>query len=359
MPSENVYISDELKRLDQAMVELLYRRAKLLSSASSGSVISDSAISAANQSAANMLGHATTADSAPMDRLVSLWLDHGRSLAERLASPEVSIAYLGPIYSFSYLAAVKYFGLGANLTAVSTICAAFEEVQRGQSNFAVVPVENNTDGRIVDTLGMFAKSPVQICGEILLPIHHCLLGRCQRHEIVEVHSKVQPLSQCRNWLATHLPTAKLVEVSSTAEAAATAAASNNIAAIASREAGLHYGCDVIVENIEDNSQNVTRFAVIGEKLCQPTGDDKTSIMLQLSHRPGSLAETMIVFKEVGANLTWIESFPLPNRPNEYLFFIELEGHQQLDPVKSAIESLAKSSLRLDVLGSYPKGAPLA
>lgn len=287
--------------------------------------------------------------------LITQWLNHAASLSQRLASPNQTIVYLGPMYSFSYLAAVKYFGLGAQLVPVNTISAAFEEVQRKQASFAVVPVENNTDGRVVDSLGMFAKTPVQICGEILLPVHHCLLGRADRNSIQEVHSKPQALSQCRHWLATHLPNVRLVEVASTAEAATTASNSDQVAAIASREAGIHYGCKVLAENIEDNTQNVTRFAVIGDRDCPPTGQDKTSVMFQLSHQPGALADAMMVFKEANVNLTWIESFPLPNHPNEYLFFVELEGHKESGQVRQSIDQLRRLAVRLDLLGSYPKG----
>lgn len=283
------------------------------------------------------------------------WLKHTASLSARQAWPSQAIIYLGPIYSFSYLAAVNYFGLGADLVPVASIGAAFEEILRKQAAFAVVPIENNTDGRIVDTLSRFAKTPVQICGEIYLPVHHCLLGIGQRGQIREVHSKPQALSQCREWLAEHLPDAKWVEVSSTTVAASAAANDSSIAAIASREAGVHYGCKVIAENIEDNSQNVTRFAVIGDRAHEPTGNDKTSLMFEVSHQPGALADAMMVFKSAGVNLTWIESFPLPNRPNEYLFFVELEGHQKSASSQAAITELKKITQRLEVLGSYPKG----
>lgn len=348
MDSTQQQWQQKLIAIDRELVELLKRRVQAERASSQTSSTTERTHEISNEEESN----------AQSGELVKQWINHAVSLSKRLAFPSVSIVYLGPIYTFSYLAAAKYFGLGANLVPVNTISAAFEEVQRKQATFAVVPVENNTDGRIVDTLGMFAKSPVKICGEIFLPIHHCLLGRCQRSEIVEVHSKPQPLSQCRHWLATHLPQARLVEVGSTAEAASTAAKRPGIAAIASHEAGIHHGCQVIAENIEDNSQNVTRFAVIGDRLCAPTGNDKTSLMMQLSHRPGSLADAMMVFKQSGVNLTWIESFPLPNRPNEYLFFVELEGHLESERVQSSISQLGVESVRLDVLGSYPKGQPV-
>jgi chorismate mutase/prephenate dehydratase len=287
--------------------------------------------------------------------LLHEWLMHTASLSERLSGRQVSVVYLGPIYSFSYLAAVKYFGLGCELHAVASIGAAFEEILRGQATFAVVPIENSTDGRIVDTLSRFARTPVQICGEVLLPVHHCLLARGQRNQIQEVQSKPQALSQCRNWLSEHLPEARLVEVPSTAVAAAAAAGNDTIAAIASREAGIHHGCQIIAENIEDNTQNVTRFAVIGNQPNPMTGNDKTAVMFELSHQPGALADAMQVFKTHGVNLTWIESFPLPDRPSEYLFFIEFDGHQDSDTVVETLALLKEYTKRLDLLGSYSKG----
>ena len=152
-----------------------------------------------------------------------------------------------------------------------------------------------------------------------------------------------------------MPDARLTEISSTAMAAANAAENAGMAAIASREAGIHHGLRVIDENIEDNPHNVTRFAVIGNRRHEATGKDKTSLMFQLAHRPGALAGAMLIFSDANVNLTWIESFPLPNCPNEYLFFVELEGHRDSLQVRQAIEQLRHQALRLEVLGSYPRG----
>lgn len=283
------------------------------------------------------------------------WIRHAASICHESTGPSNGICYLGPIYSYSYLAAVHHFGLAAELLPVTTIAAVFDEIVRGQADYGMVPIENSTDGRVVDTLGMFAKTDVKICGEVLLPIHHCLLGKCKRSEITEVHSKPQALSQCRNWLAAHVREARLVEVASTALAAQTASTTPGVAAIASREAGVHNDLDVIDSNIEDAQGNTTRFAVIGNGKPEPTGHDKTSMMLQLNHRPGALAKAMQTFQVQDLNLTWIESFPLPNCPNEYLFFIELDGHKADEPVAKAIEQLQSQTLRLAILGSYPKG----
>ncbi len=164
------------------------------------------------------------------------------------------------------------------------------------------------------------------------------------------------MSQCRGWLSKHVPDARLIEISSTAAAARLATEKPGAAAVASREAGIHHGLHIIDENIEDNQNNVTRFAVIGNKKCEPRGHDKdkTSLMFQLLHQPCALADALDAFRSAKLNLTWIESFPLADHPREYLFFVELEGHVESKSVSQALNQLRKQTLRLEVLGSYPK-----
>lgn len=270
----------------------------------------------------------------------------------------VRVIYLGPEYSFSHLAAVQQFGQSAELVPVATIAAVFDAVQRRQADFGVVPIENSTDGRVTDTLDMFARMRVRICGDVQLRIHHCLLGRCKRTEIREVYSKPQALSQCRTWLARHLPNAALLEASSTAVAARLAAEKPGTAAIASRQAGIQQGLDLIAENIEDNPHNVTRFAVIGDHVPPRTGSDRTAVMFEVPHQPGSLADAMMIFKRRKLNLTWIESFPMPNTPSEYLFFVEFQGHASDANVKRGLADLGRQVVRVEVLGTYPSSAPV-
>jgi chorismate mutase/prephenate dehydratase len=273
--------------------------------------------------------------------------------ARTLIKP-IRVAYLGPKYSYSHLAAIARFGDGPDLTPVATIKAVFESIHFHQVDYGIVPIENSTDGRIVDTLDMFARLPTRITGEIQLAIHHHLLGKCARGEVIEVYSKPQAISQCREWLAKNLPGAKQIEMTSTAIAAQIAADKPGAAAIASLEAGTHYGLAVIDGNIEDNKNNVTRFAVIGGETPHRTGKDKTALMFEIPHKPGALADSMLVFKRGRLNLTWIESFPMPNSKNEYLFFVELEGHQADSRVKKALDALRRKTARLEVLGSYAR-----
>lgn len=264
------------------------------------------------------------------------------------------VAFLGPEFSYSHLASIQQFGQSHVLTPVSTIAAVFELVDAGDADFGVVPIENSTDGRIVDTLEMFVRLPVRICGEIPMPIHHNLLSKSQLADIEEVHSKPQALSQCRDWLAKNLPKARLVPTASTTAAAQVASTRNGLAAIASKQAGVEYGLNLVSAAIEDNKHNLTRFAVIGREPAARTGDDKTSFMFELRHEPGALADMMAICKRNRLNLTWIESYPKQGSPHEYIFFVELLGHQNDVRVKRAVTSFEKKTVKLEILGSYPR-----
>ena len=268
------------------------------------------------------------------------------------------VVYLGPAYSFTHLAAIERFGSNATLIPVGTIAAVFEEVNRGHAEYGMVPIENSTDGRIVDTLDMFTRLPLKICGEVQLSIHHHLMARCQRGDVVEIYSKPQALSQCRDWLNRNMPQARLIEVTSTSTAAQVAQQKPGAAAIASRQAASLYELQIIAENIEDNKYNVTRFAIIGDETTRPTGKDKTAVLLQIPHEPGSLAEALVAFKRNNVNLTWIESFPLKAPEVGYLFFLDFEGHASDARTKKTISELEKKAVRLEVLGSYPRSTPL-
>ncbi len=197
------------------------------------------------------------------------------------------VCYLGPELSYSHLAAVQQFGASVEMIPVATISTVFDAINRQQAEFGLVPLENSTDGRVTDTLDMFARLPVSICGEVQLYIHHHLLGKCRRSEVRTVYSKPQALSQCRTWLARHLPDARVQETTSTTAAARLAVDEPGAAAIASRQAGVFYGLDFLAESIQDNPNNVTRFAVIGEAAPPRSGNDKTAVMFELPHQPGA------------------------------------------------------------------------
>jgi chorismate mutase/prephenate dehydratase len=268
------------------------------------------------------------------------------------------VAYLGPPFSFTHLAAIERFGESADLIPVSTIAAVFEEVNRGHADCGLVPIENSTDGRIVDTLDMFTRLPLRICGEVQIAVHHNLASKSPRSDITEIYSKPQALSQCREWLSRNMAHARLIEVTSTSTAAQLARDKPGAAAVASRQAAVEYGLTIIAENIEDNSNNVTRFAVIGDETTRSTGQDRTAVLVQIPHKPGSLSDALLPFKKHKLNLTWIESFPLRGPETGYLFFIDFEGHIGEARTKRALEELSRKAVRLEVLGSYPRSEPI-
>jgi len=267
------------------------------------------------------------------------------------------VVYLGPAFSFTHLAAIERFGEWSDLSPVSTIAAVFEEVNRGHATFGLVPIENSTDGRIVDTLEMLTRLSLRICGEVLISVHHNLLARCPRSEITEIYSKPQALSQCRDWLAKNMPQARTFEVTSTSTAAQLARDKHGVGAVASRQAAIEYDLQIIADNIENNANNVTRFAVIGDEVNKPTGKDRTAILLQIPHKPGSLSDALTTFKKNRVNLTWIESYPLRHPEVGYQFFLDFEGHVNDPTSKRALDDLAKLAVRLKVLGSYPRSDP--
>src|SRR5438094_7981657 len=268
----------------------------------------------------------------------------------------IKVTYLGPEYSYSHLAAVERFGHDVEYMRVGSILSVFEEVNRSHVDYGVAPLENSTDGGVSDTLDMFMRLPhLKICAEVRLRIHHNLLANCDQEQIRRVYSKPQALAQCRNWLSKNLPHADLKDVSSTAVAAQLAQQEPGAAAVASRQAAVRYGLRILFQDIEDYAHNETRFAVIGHQETPKSGSDKTALMFKVPHNPGSLVDALEVFKQNKLNLTWIESFPAKTEStqNEYMFFVDFEGHLEDPKVKRALQGLDKHCEQLVVLGAFP------
>lgn len=275
----------------------------------------------------------------------------------RMLQRPTRIAYLGPAYSFSHLAAMEKFGESVDYVPMGSIASVFETVNRKQADMGVVPIENSTDGRIADTLDMFTKLPVKICAEVSLRIHHYLLANCPQSEIRRVYSKPQALSQCRTWLATNVPQAQLKEVASTTTAVQLAKTDEGAAAVASRQAGVAHGLGIVCENIEDRENNITRFAVISQSSAGKSGNDKTAVMFQIADHPGALSDALLACKKNKVNMSWIESFPAKNggKGQEYIFFADLVGHADEPRIKRTLDALGRKCQQLVILGSFPKG----
>ena len=272
----------------------------------------------------------------------------------------VKIAYLGPEGTFSHMAVKHQFGLSARGLPMKTIGAVFEEVERGGADLGVVPVENSTEGVIVPTLDSFVDTDLKVSAEVVLKISMCLLGHLgtDLDRIERVYSLPVAMAQCRKWLATHLPRATMVESGSTADAARAAHGDIRGAAVASELAAKLYDLHVLKRNIEDLAQNVTRFLILGRQQPAPTGRDKTSVLLTTRDKPGVLYQVLGAFAERGLNMTKIESRPSRRRPWEYVFFVDIDGHDQDPIVREALAVVREQCEALKVLGSYPKADPV-
>lgn len=268
----------------------------------------------------------------------------------------LKVAFLGPQATFTHVAAMHQFGMSAQLIPQKSIPAVFDEVIRDRVNYGVVPVENSTEGIVSHTLDMFMESDLKIIAEILQEISHDLLSVTgQSEDVRKILSHPQALAQCRSWLDENMPDIPLIDTSSTAQAAQTAAEDPSAAAVASEAAATLYGLKVVKTKIQDHASNFTRFLVIGKKTPPPCGNDKTSIMFSIKDEPGILYRMLEPFSKRQLNLSKIESRPLKKKAWEYIFFLDFEGHISEEKVTSAIEELRGYCQFLKVLGSYPSG----
>lgn len=268
----------------------------------------------------------------------------------------LKVAYLGPEGTYSQSAVLKHFGHSVRALALTSIDEVFQEVQAGNADFGVVPVENSSEGTVNNTLDRFMTTSLVICGEVELRVHHNLMGRmANMSDVVRVCAHPQALAQCRGWLDEHLPNAERVPVSSNAEGARRARDEKGSAAIAGAVAAEVYGIEIIAPNIEDHDDNTTRFLVIGNKLLKPSSADKTSILLAgESARAGSLFHLLEPLAKHKVNMTRIESRPSRRRKWDYVFFIDVEGHAEDAHVAAALAALRKRCSLFRVLGSYPR-----
>jgi len=269
---------------------------------------------------------------------------------------QLKIAYLGPHGTYSEEATMKHFGRSVIGVPHSSIADIFTAVEADSVRYGVVPVENSTEGTINHTLDLLMHTPLQICGEVLLRIEHQLLSQCtDPKKLQAVHAHPQSLAQCRGWLDENLPNTERVSESSNAAAAAIAVENDTIAAIAGVSAGLRYKLPTLAQNIEDVKTNTTRFLVIGKQDVPPSGDDATSLLISAPHKPGGLRRMLKPMEEAGISMTRIESRPGRTAMWEYVFFIDVCGHQADETLAPVLDKLRDEAVGLRVLGSYPKG----
>ncbi|MEN8213144.1 MAG: prephenate dehydratase [Pseudomonadota bacterium] len=265
----------------------------------------------------------------------------------------VKVAFLGPEGTFTQAAALKHFGHSISTKPLASITDVFREVEAGSVDFGVVPVENSTEGVVSHTLDLFLNSPLSICGEVLLRIHHNLLGTQEEwRQATRVYSHQQSLAQCRRWLDQNLLHAERIAVASNAAAAQLAARGEGLA-IASTEAAEMNKLCILEHNIEDEPCNTTRFLIIGQQQAGISSSDKTSLLLGTKNVSGSLYRLLTPFAEQGISMSRIESRPSRRGVWDYVFFIDIIGHHQDPAVRKALEQLDREASMCKILGSYP------
>ncbi len=271
----------------------------------------------------------------------------------------LKVGFLGPEGTFSQQAVQKHFGRSAHCLPLATIEEVFQEVEAGNADFGVVPVENSGEGTIQVTLDMFVTSGLKICGEVELRVRQYLMSRTGHIEDIErIYAHPQSFAQTQGWLRSNLPKAQKIAVASNAEGARRARNADDAAAIGGESAGLVYGLKkVIMDSIEDRADNTTRFLVLGRQLFPPSGHDRTSILVFIKDQPGALFNVLSPFARHGISMNRIESRPSHQAKWEYAFFIDLSGHVEDETMKAALTELEEHSAQIKILGSYPVAVP--
>ena len=341
---------DRIDALDRRLLDLLSSRAKLAQRI--GGLKSGAAYRPERE--AQVLRRVVAENPGPLPDAALVRVYTEIMSACRALEDAMAVAYLGPQGTFSQEAATKHFGGGARLASCGTIDEVFRQVETGTVGYGVVPVENSSEGAIGRTLDLLLATPAQICGEVMLPIRQCLMSRSgKRAAIRKVYSHSQSLAQCQRWLARHLPNAAQTAVVSNAEAARLAARDRNAAAIGPRIAAAYYGLKLIDRDIEDEATNTTRFVVLARHDAAASGADKTSLIMSTRNVPGAMHDLLAPLADNGVSMTRLESRPSRAGLWEYVFYVDIEGHQREAHVARALEVLKGKASFLKVLGSYP------
>jgi chorismate mutase/prephenate dehydratase len=350
-------LRDEIDRIDDELAAALNRRAALAQriGALKGGTTADGATAYRPERETEILRRISQFKG-PLtgERLIAIFREI--IAACRGLEEAIRVSYLGPEGTFSEQAVRKHFGRAVEALAQSSVDDAFRRCESGDVQFTVVPVENSSEGAVGRTLDLLLLTPLKICAEVELRVQQNVLSKEKKlSEVRRVYSHAQSLAQCSGWLGKNLPNAERIPVASNAEAALRASKEEGAAAIAGEAAGERYRLDTLARSIEDDPTNTTRFLVLGKLDAAPTGKDRTSLVMSAENKPGAVHALLSPLAEHRVSMTRIESRPSRVRSSlwEYVFFIDLEGHQKDAGVAKALESLKGKTSFLKVLGSYP------
>ena len=351
-----VQIREDIDSVDMQIQQLINRRAKLAEAVAKAKFAAEeNPLFYRPEREAQVLRNVMERNEGPLsDATMARLFREIMSACLALEAPQ-SIAFLGPVGTYTHSAVLKHFGQDAVVRPLPTIDEVFREVEAGSAHYGLVPVENSSEGVVNHTLDCFKASPLNVIGEVELRIHHQFLvsENTRKDSIKQIYAHQQTLAQCRGWLDAHYPGVERVALSSNAEAARRIRNEWHSAAIASEIAANIYNLETLHSNIEDNPENTTRFLVIGREKVPQSGNDKTSLLVSAHDRAGALLEILAPFAKHNISLTSIETRPALPEKWAYVFFIDLEGHIEQENVKAAIEEIRPLVKEVRVLGSYP------
>jgi len=274
--------------------------------------------------------------------------------ASRFQQKQLHIAYLGPEATHCHQAALQRFGSSDSFKPCQTIPEIFQLIEHQEADAGVVPIENSLEGGVSAAMDALTHSDLVICGEIYQDIAHALMASRKTKQIEKIYSHPQAFGQCRQWLYRHFPGIPCIEVSSTSEGALRCKSETGAGAVAGEFAADFHHLKIWHRRIQDVEKNMTRFLMIGREMPEPSGQDKTSLLFAVSHQVGALNRILELFARHELNLNKIESRPVPHKPWEYVFFVDVHGHSKQNPLKSALREIKQNTLWLKVLGSYPR-----
>ncbi len=354
MSEELQRLRAEIDRLDEEVLQRLSRRAQI---AHEIGRVKGGAVVYRPEREAQVLGRIASLNQGPLgESTVRRIFREIMSACLALEQP-LRIAYFGPEGTFTESAAKKQFGAAPNFTALPTIDDVFRAVESGNADYGVVPVENSTEGAVGRTLDLLMQMPIRICGEVMLRIHQHLLSRSAgMDQLKRLYSHSQSLAQCHEWLNRHLPDLPRVPVASNAEAARMAAEDAQSCAIAGEAAASRYALNLLARDIEDDPNNTTRFLVLGLHDAGPSGRDKTSLVCSAQNKAGAAFTLLEPLARHGVSMSKFESRPSRTGLWEYVFYIDVLGHQSDEPVAKAFAELEERAAFVKVLGSYPMAA---
>ena len=351
MKKELIKIREEIDSIDKEIIDLISRRGSL---AKEVGLLKNDGVIYKPEREAQILGSLKKYNKGPLkaESIVNIFkaiISNCRALEKKL-----SIAFLGPLGTFSEEATKQHFGENIDGLPVNSIDEVFNHVENDTTHYGVVPVENSTEGAVSRTLDLLLLRDLKICGEITLPVHHYLIAKAKTSKNIDkIYAHGQSLAQCHDWLINNMPHVEKIAVTSNAEGARLASKDLKAAAIASSQAATLYKLNILWENIEDESNNSTRFLVISKDNILPSGNDKTSIIVATKNRPGAIADLVAPFSKNKVSMTKLESRPSKIGMWEYVFFIDVEGHQLDKSVSSSLKQVEENASFIKVLGSYP------